>query len=78
MPPRSRKQAGLQKTFKLTLPGRMPKLAQGLGFNLPDALPGHLVLPADLLQRAGKPIVEPVAQLQNTAFPLAQAMEHLT
>src|SRR5713226_139096 len=43
---------GLQETFKVLNPRRMPQLAERFGLDLADALAGHLILFADLVERS--------------------------
>ncbi len=40
----------LHEAFQPGAPGRMPELAQGLGFDLADAFPGHVEILSNLLQ----------------------------
>ena len=54
----------------------MPQLAQGLGFDLPHPLPGHIELLPQLFQRMRPAILQPEAQCDHPLFPRCQAFEH--
>src|ERR1035441_3173460 len=56
--------------------GRVAQFAQGLGLDLADAFAGDLVLLADLLQRARIAVIQAIAELQDSALALRQAIEH--
>src|ERR1022692_4134836 len=66
-----------EETLEFAPAGRVAQFAQGLGLDLADAFAGDLVLVADLLQRARVAVVQPVAELQDSALALRQAVEHL-
>src|SRR5579864_6034092 len=52
-----------KESFQLPRPNRVLKLADGLGFDLPDPLAGDLEDAPDFLQSVGVPVADPVAQL---------------
>ena len=47
-----------EEVLELFAAGGVAELAQGLGFDLADALPGNVELPAHLLQGAGLAVVQ--------------------
>ena len=55
----------------------MAEFAEGLGFDLPDALSGHVELPAHLLEGAGFTVVEAVPKPQHPGFPGREARQDL-
>src|SRR5437016_14593318 len=63
--------------FQALASRRMAQLAQRLGLDLADPLAGHPELPADLLQRPGKAIIEPEAQLQHVALATRERFQHV-
>jgi len=52
------------------------QLRHGLGLDLADALPGHAVDLADLVERAWLPVGEPEPQPYDTGFALGQRLQH--
>ena len=63
--------------MQLTDTGGVSHFAQGLGFDLADALAGHLELPTDLLQRARIAVIQAETQFQDSLLALGQASEHV-
>jgi hypothetical protein len=61
-----------QIVAKLLTPAGMAELAQRLGFDLANPFARHTEFPADLFQRPAPAVVEPEAQLQHPALPLAE------
>src|SRR6202522_1746314 len=55
----------------------MPQLAQGLGFDLPDTLPGYLEALTYFLQRMLGAILQAEAHLDHTLFARRQSTQHL-
>src|SRR5260370_39436519 len=58
----------LEIVFQLLAPARMPQLAQRLGLDLPDALPGHPEALPHFFQRPLVPVDQAEAQLQHAAL----------
>jgi hypothetical protein len=54
----------------------VPEFTQSLGFDLADALPGHIKDLTDLLKGFHAAIIQAVAQTQNIPFPGAQGGQH--
>ena len=54
----------------------MAKLAQRLGLDLADALPGDVELLAHLLEGAGTPVLEAEAQLEHATLAPGERVEH--
>src|SRR4051812_7692621 len=67
-----------EEALEFDAAGWMAELAQGLGFDLANALAGNIVLFADFLEGAGKAVRETIAQFENFAFPFRQTGEHFT
>ena len=57
-----------EKAFQLPDPGRVAHLAQRLGLDLPDALPGDLELPSHLLERAAVAVHEAEPLFEHLAL----------
>ena len=55
----------------------MLQLADGLGFDLADALAGDLEDVADFFQRVAVAVAQAVAELDDLAFAVAERLEHL-
>src|SRR5215470_3269902 len=58
-------------------PRGMSELPQRLGFDLPDALPGHREVLADLFQRVLAAVAEAEAQAQHLLLARRERVEHL-
>ena len=58
----------LQVVLELPRPRRVPQLAQRLRLDLADPLAGHVELLADLLERAGTPVLEAEPELQDATL----------
>ena len=54
----------------------MTQLAQRLGFDLPDPLASDVELLADLLERAGTPVLEAEPQLEHAPLATGERVEH--
>ena len=63
-----------QEIFQFLTPAGMAQLAQGLGFNLPDPLPGHPEDLAYLLQGSGPAVLQSEAEAQNLLLPGSQGI----
>src|ERR1035437_4503807 len=68
---------GFEEALELAPAGRVAEFAQGLGLDLADALACDFILPAALLQGAREAFVQAVAEFQDPALALGQAVEHL-
>ena len=55
----------------------MTHLAQGFGFDLTDALTGHLELAADFLEGAAVAVLEAEALLEHFALAFGEGVEHV-
>ena len=62
----------IQEVPQLPASRRMTELAQRLGLNLADALPGHLEVFAHLFQGVRLTIQQPEAEGKHLLFPLGQ------
>src|SRR5680860_219215 len=51
---------------------RLAKLAQRLGFDLPDPLAGHPEMPADLFKGPGAAVIEPISHVQYVPLPIGK------
>jgi hypothetical protein len=58
-------------------PFRRPKLAESLGFDLPDALARNLVEVADFLEGMAAAIDQAKAHFEDLPFPFAEAGENV-
>ena len=67
---------GFEEALQFAPAGRVAEFAQGLGLDLADALARDFVLVADLLQRAREAVVEAIAEFQDPALALRQAIKH--
>src|SRR5690348_6941925 len=66
----------IQERPQLLAARGMPQLAQGLGFDLADALAGDVELLADLFQRVVGVHVNAEAHAQHLGFARREACEH--
>src|SRR6266704_1532619 len=57
-------------------PGRVAQLGHGLGLDLADALPGHAVDLADLLQGLGLAVGQPEPHGDHAGLAFGQRVEH--
>src|SRR2546422_6807458 len=64
---------GLEEALEMMNAGRVPQLAQGLGFNLANAFAGDFVLFANLFEGAFVTIDQSKTHLQDFALTLSQA-----
>ena len=53
------------------------QFADGLGFDLANALSRYVELPADFLECARMAVEEPETQLKNAAFALSERVKHI-
>src|SRR5208282_3563567 len=63
---------GLEEAVKVASPGWVPQFAQGLGFDLADALAGHAVQIANFLEGVAVAIDQPKAHFEDVPFPRAE------
>src|SRR2546427_3730421 len=66
----------LQVILELARAGRVAQLAEGLGLDLADPLPGDVELLADLLERSGPAILQAEPELQDAPLPAGQGVQH--
>src|SRR5208282_268759 len=66
---RTGRRLGFDKTLQLLAPAGMAKLAQGLGFYLPDALPGYRKVLTDLFQGMVRLFADSKAHAEDLFFP---------
>ena len=66
-----------KEAFEFDAAGRVAEFAEGFGLDLADALAGDLVLVADFLERARETVVQAVAEFQDAALALREAVEDL-
>ena len=64
--------------MKLADASGVSHFAQGLRFDLANALPGDLELPADFLESARIAVAQTEAQSQDFLLPVGQARKHGT
>src|SRR5664280_974879 len=60
---------GLEEAVKVVSPGGVAQLAQGLGFDLADALAGHAVQITNFLEGVAAAIDQPKAHFEDVPFP---------
>ena len=65
----------LQEVLQLARAGWVAQLAERLGLDLADPLAGDVELPADLLERPGAAVLEPVAELKDPPLTSVQRVE---
>src|SRR5271170_5925643 len=66
-----------QEALELAHARGMAHFAQGLGFNLPDPLAGHVKLAANLLKGARVTVADAEAQFQHPALAVIEARENV-
>jgi hypothetical protein len=62
----------LQVVLQLPAAGRMAKLAERLGLDLPDAFARHIELAPDLLERPRSTVLQPEPELQDPSLASGQ------
>jgi hypothetical protein len=67
---------GLKKAAEMVDAARVPEFAQGLHFELTDALATHVVQIANFFQRVPKAIDEPKAHFEDRPFAFFEALEN--
>ena len=55
----------------------MAQLAQGFGFDLPDAFTGNTKVLTNFLKCSGTSVVKPKAETQDFFFPRRQSLQYL-
>src|SRR5947207_13693778 len=67
----------LKETFKLSDTGRMAHFSQRFRFDLANALPRDLKLPAYLLERSAVAIHQAKPLLEHLTLAFSQSLEHI-
>ena len=55
----------------------LAELPQGLGLDLPDTLPGHAEVPANLFKGPAPAVLQTEPELEHAGLAVAQRVEHI-
>src|SRR5206468_4333532 len=70
-------EGAVEEAFELAAADRMLQLANGLGFDLPNAFAGHFEYSANFFERVSVTVTEAVTQLDDLALAVGERFQDL-